>query len=421
MEKSMSINDRYALSQKSGVDQSSPYFENLVRQEGQSIEEAQSLVMKIIERAETLTRQDVKKWRLAWQQALFITNPKRLQLHDIYRDILIDNHLHGAIQNRQLQLLKQQFKIIDRDTGEPNDDAHELLRVAWFRKFIGLSQESKFFGHSLIQFGNLFNGQFKDVELINRRHVIPEKHLFVRNPTDTGGFDYLERPWCLWTIPVGGKDDLGLLLKVAPQAIAKKNMTAFWDSFGEIFGIPIRIAKTMTKDTKERDAAEQMLKKMGSKAFAVLPPGTELSLVESKQTDSYKVFDMRIQRANSEMSKAILGQTMTMDDGSSRAQAEVHEHVAEDVIQADMEWMRDLINDTLFPFLITHGYQLEGLRFEWDQTKEIPLDQQLEIDQFLLNNFTIEQSYFEEKYNVPLIAPRLIPVPASGGGGDMGK
>ncbi len=34
------------------------------------------------------------------------------------------------------------------------------------------------------------------------------------------------------------------LLKCAPQAIAKKNMTAYWDVFCEIFGMPMRVGTT---------------------------------------------------------------------------------------------------------------------------------------------------------------------------------
>jgi phage gp29-like protein len=38
----------------------------------------------------------------------------------------------------------------------------------------------------------------------------------------------------------GGKDDLGLLAKAAPWVIYKRNTTADWAQFSEVFGMPIR-------------------------------------------------------------------------------------------------------------------------------------------------------------------------------------
>ena len=44
---------------------------------------------------------------------------------------------------------------------------------------------------------------------------------------------------------------------------------------------------------------------------------TEIEFVESGKGDAFNVYDKRIDRANSELSKLIIGQTMTIEDGSS--------------------------------------------------------------------------------------------------------
>lgn len=54
-----------------------------------------------------------------------------------------------------------------------------------------------------------------------------------------------------WCVEAGKADDLGLLLKLSQQTIPQKNMLAFWDQFGELFGMPIRIGKTTTRDAGE--------------------------------------------------------------------------------------------------------------------------------------------------------------------------
>jgi len=60
-----------------------------------------------------------------------------------------------------------------------------------------------------------------------------------------------------------------------------------------------------------------MMERMGQAGYAVLPTGTEIQIVESAKSDAYNVYDKRVDRANSEISKLIIGQTMTIEDGSS--------------------------------------------------------------------------------------------------------
>ena len=101
-------------------------------------------------------------------------------------------------------------------------------------------------------------------------------------------------------------------------------MLAYWDAFGEIFGMPIRIGKTASRDPKDIDRAEKFLAEMGALSWGLFPEGTEIEIKETTRGDAFNVYDRRIERANSEMSKGILNQTMTIDDGSSYSQSQTH-------------------------------------------------------------------------------------------------
>lgn len=72
------------------------------------------------------------------------------------------------------------------------------------------------------------------------KHVCPEYGVITPEPAADWrtGIPYREGDFALWCIEVGTPKDLGLLLKCAPSCISKKNMLAFWDMFGEIFGAP---------------------------------------------------------------------------------------------------------------------------------------------------------------------------------------
>ena len=63
---------------------------------GGSMRKRKSLVMMLNQQTQSLTKQDVAKWRRAWAMALNIENPKRGALYSIYTDALVDMHLTGC-------------------------------------------------------------------------------------------------------------------------------------------------------------------------------------------------------------------------------------------------------------------------------------------------------------------------------------
>ena len=96
-------------------------------------------------------------------------------------------------------------------------------------------------------------------------------------------------------------------------------MFAYWDAFGEIFEMPIRVAKTGSRDPQDKATIEKMLQIMGVTSWALFPESTEIELKKTTRGDAFNVYDRRIDCCNSEISKCILGQTMTTDNGGSLA------------------------------------------------------------------------------------------------------
>ena len=90
---------------------------------------------------------------------------------------------------------------------------------------------------------------------------------------------------------------------------------------------------------------EKMMESMGAALWAVVQEGTEIEVVENSRGDAYNVYDRRIDRANSELSKLILQQTMTIEDGSSLSQSQTHLEVFKNLIEQDCDMLRDIINN----------------------------------------------------------------------------
>lgn len=373
-----------------------------------SKEQLKAMTIELALKTQNLTKKDVATWRQAWQMAINPENPRRMNLYNVYTDVDVDLHLTGCVGQRKGFVLQRAFKLIDK-AGKEVKEKTELLEGEWFKDFIDLCLSSRYYGHSLIQFGDvvtvLGKRRFSDVELVPREHVVPEYQIILRDPQDEikRGLTYKEGPIADWVIEAGKRKDLGLYLKVSPAALSKKNMLAFWDQWGEIFGMPIRIGKTSSRDQADIDRVENMLKEMGAASYGLFPEGTEIEIKETTRGDAFNVYDKRVERANHEMSKAILNQTMTIDSGSSRSQSETHLEIFNNVVEADADFIRDMVNNKLLPFMQRHGFPVENLLFDWDMSVDYSPEDMKNVEQMLIiGGYEIEPAYFTEKYNIPI-------------------
>ncbi len=370
--------------------------------------EAKKLLVDLQLQTEMLTKKDIGAWRMAWQRAIDVQNPNRCALLDIYTDVSVDMHLTGCVGQRKGFVTKRGFKLVDKG-GKKNDEVTALFETEWFDEFVSLVLDSRYYGHSLIQFDVAIDRdgqmQFPIPELVPRKHVRPEYGVIVRNQNDVpqSGISYREGEFADWCIEVGRPHDLGLYLKCCPSALSKKNMLAFWDGFGEIFGMPIRIAKTTSQDEKSRNKIQDMLAKMGAAFYGVFPNDTEIEIKESSRGDAYNVYDKRIDRANSELSKGVLNQTMTIDSGSSLSQSQVHLEVFENVINEDQKLVRNVVNNKLIPFMAKHGFPVVGYTFEWDDTVVYTPEHIREVERMLITGgYEIDPKYFADKYGIEI-------------------
>jgi hypothetical protein len=355
---------------------------------------------------DALAKRDLRQWREANRMAIDVNQPKRWYLYDIYHDVDLDLHLSGCVGQLQGFIMSKSFKLT-RPDGEPDRDAQKIFDAEWFKRLEHYILEARYWGHSLIELGDVITKSdgtrtFRDVTLIPRKHVVPEYHRVVKCVGDLwqSGIDYHEKPYSDWLIEAGAPDDLGLYLKAAIETIPKKHALAFWDSFAEMFGLPIRVAKTSSRSQQDIDDLGRMLDTMGSKAWAVLPADSELELKESSRGDAFNVYDQRIERANTELSKLVLQNTMTIDNGSSLSQSQTHLKALENLVWQIADGLRDVVNNQLIPKMAKLGFPVQGLTFDWDEAYDYTPEQQVAYESMILNNFNVDKSYFEDKYGI---------------------
>ena len=92
-----------------------------------------------------------------------------------------DAHLSGCIAQRKGKVLQKDFRLVDA-SGKEDAAATGLLQAGWFLDFLELCLDSIYWGPTLIQLGDIIRDggpvRFDGVELVPRKHVVPENVLF---------------------------------------------------------------------------------------------------------------------------------------------------------------------------------------------------------------------------------------------------
>jgi phage gp29-like protein len=272
--------------------------------------------------------------------------------------------------------------------------------------------ETNLFGFSLLWIDISMPGKQKPVlKLVDRRHVVPEKGVYIYRLGDMAGISYLDPAYTPWTLQLGETDNLGMLFKCAPWVIYKRGDISDWATFNEIFGMPFRKATYTRGDTKAKEELEEAMQMQASQSWVVHPEGTNITTEasgssSSSSKDSFKEF---AEFANSEMSKAILGNTMTTDAEGGNYKGEVHEESQADVFAADEISAMELLNGQFYQLLQMHGYNPNGGRFEFVYDDTLELDKEVTVVKEITAMVDVDQDYVRERFGVPAPKPGTIP------------
>ena len=357
---------------------------------------------QIVVRNTTRARKNINSWRTALQTAERIDQPKRVTLYNLYDELILDTHLSAEMQKRILATKGCDFSLYDPESGDSDTEKSLLFKKPWFSRFLQLSLESLFWGHSLIQLGELGeNGEIEQVSIVPRKHVIPEFGYFIKEESDVRGITYRgERQYEPRLVEIGTNKDLGLFNKTAPLILYKRFTTAAWSDYTEIFGMPLRVGKTETKNRQARNDMESMMIKMGSGGYAVIDKEDEVQFVENAKSNG-DIYQSLISFCNGEVSKLINGAIIGEDSvNGSRSKEEVGERTAAMIVRADKQMIEGYINAQLIPKLIDMGYAIQGLQFRFENKQD--MDKLWATTQGLLPHFDVPEEYISQTFGIPV-------------------
>lgn len=341
---------------------------------------------------------DTSDFMAAIHAAENVDYAQRTKLYDLYTDILLDAHLSSVIDKRKNAVLSSSVEF--QRNGKPDDAINEQILSPWFYRCVSDILDARFWGFSLLQFYK--NNEWIDYDLVPRKHVEPIRKLILSRQTDIQGISWDEFSDLLF---VGRDADLGLLAKAAPWVIYKRNTTADWAQFSEVFGMPIQEYIYDTDDEDARERALQDANSIGSLATFIHGKDTELQLREAgNKTGSADVYERLVERCNSEISKLILGNTLTTEssDNGTQALGTVHKKVEESVAKADREYVLKVLNYDMTDIFARMGINTSGGKFCFPEKKDVDPNTEISVLTQLHTTFSlpIDDDYLYEKFGI---------------------
>lgn len=275
----------------------------------------------------------------------------------IYEQVLSDPQVKACFEQRRNAVTSREWTVeaasdrrIDKKAAEWVD---KQIKSVGFDNLTDKMLYSVFYGYAVAEIiyqvkeGLLGWGAIK---VRNRRRFRFKADGELRMLTVNDALDGIPCPApYFWHIATGADHDdepygTGLGHWCYWPTLFKRNGIAFWLTFLEKFAAPTAkgtYPANATADEKNRLLAA--LSAIRTDSAVIFPEGMTGELIEAARsgTVDYKVLHDTMDET---IAKAIVGQTMTSQDGSSKSQAEVHMDVRQDIVKADADLVCESLN-----------------------------------------------------------------------------
>ena len=201
----------------------------------------------------------------------------------------------------------------------------------------------------------------------------------------------------------GHPSKYGVLRVVAWMYLFKNYDVKDWVSFCEVYGLRLGTYDA-TASEKDKTALMDAIVKMGTDAAGIVPSGTDIKFIESNKQSSVDIYEKLARYCDEQMSKAIVGQTLTSDSGGSYAQSRTHNDVRQDLTEADCKAVMETIRRDLIRPLVefNFGIQAHVPYFVLNATDTDDLKETAEIISTLAaTGLEIPKPWLYKKFNIP--------------------
>ena len=182
-----------------------------------------------------------------------------------------------------------------------------------------------------------------------------------------------------------------------------------WMAFLEIFGVPFRLGKyDPSAEQADKDALALAIQSLGSDAAGIISKNTEIEFIEASGSSTRNSpFEGLANFCDAQISKAILGQTLTTQEGSSGSFSlgQVHDLVRHDLIKADAKALGKTVRYQVIRPLVAYNFGWDKALPDFVLKFEPPEDLKVlsEVYKNLSGiNYPMTAEHISERFKIPM-------------------
>lgn len=306
-------------------------------------------------------------------------------LYQSYEDLKKDGHAYSVLNKRALAVIAREWKVDAASNDKLDKKAADMVKYHLTHLAARADDEdvtaSGFDGLCYNLLDAILKG-FKPAEIIwseDGKEVYPtqvktrnqQRFKFGLNDRDKWELRLLTRenlfegealqklyPRKFFAHTFGATDDnpygVGIGRTIWWNVFFKKQGAKFWLQFVDKFAMPTAIGKYKTGATKEqKQTLLDALQSIATDAGVICPEGMEIALLEAARSGSTQTYEGLCGYMDSEISKAVLGETLSTEigDRGSYAAAQTHDKVRMQLSKADADLLSDTLNRTLIKWI----------------------------------------------------------------------
>lgn len=190
----------------------------------------------------------------------------------------------------------------------------------------------------------------------------------------------------------------------------KKHGIKYWLVFLEKYGMPTTVGKyPRGASADEKQLLYDAIDAIQTETGVTIPEDVAIDLLEATRSGNTS-YESLCNYMDSQISKVILGQTLTTDVGKtgSYAASKTHNDVRQDIVLADAKLLDETINNTVIKWLIDYNFPnvTEYPKYVTHAGTKADLTARSAIDEKLVKiGVKIPQQYFYDTYNLPKPEP----------------
>lgn len=314
-----------------------------------------------------------------------------VRAYEIYSDIIKDCHASAILQKRWMEVIGREWDVSPATDSRADKKAADLCRDI-LQNLATRSQQVESSKETEITIGGGFDATCLDLlpailngfavseiiweqdgqiirpaEIIQRdvrrfSFGIGERGYKLRLLTQDNLFDgepIPPRKMIIHRFNSGGMTSdpygLGLGTRLFYPTFFKRNTVKFWLIFADKHGSPTAVIKHPQNANEAQKATyRKALRAIAQDAGILLPENVAVEFLEASRSSSINCYSDLVNFCNTEMSKAVLGETGSTDQssgGGSRARDEVGNSVRIAIAKFDADLLSDTLNRTLLTWI----------------------------------------------------------------------